>query len=49
MGDIVQVMRILQKKCIMENSSIIDPKKILEPARDAVRDQVIRRMRVLNT
>lgn len=37
------------KACIMDNNSIIDPKKYLEPAREAVREQVMKRIAILNT
>lgn len=37
------------KTCIMDNNSIIDPKKYLSPAREAVREQVMKRIAILNT
>jgi tagatose 1,6-diphosphate aldolase GatY/KbaY len=37
------------KTCMMDNNSIIDPKKFLAPAREAVREQVMKRIAILNT
>lgn len=37
------------KTCMMDNNSIIDPKKFLAPAREAVREQVMKRISILNT